>query len=72
MSLPKTFEDKPLPELLTAQHELAELIERRRDEAALEFRKSAEKACDELGLSMRQLLNGSGKRRRKDDSAEVS
>lgn len=68
MSLPKTFDDLPLPHLLTTQHELAELIHRRREEAAIEVRKTVEQAADELGISVRQLLNGTTKRQRKSKS----
>lgn len=65
MTLPKEWEHKTLSELVIAQQELDDLIRRRREESAAAFRKEVEKTADELGISVKQLLNGHAKRRRK-------
>jgi hypothetical protein len=71
--IPKESQSLPLTDLIRMREELDELIKQRREEAANEARKALERTADELGISVRELINGTRtKRARKSSSKEAS
>ncbi|MGE3918973.1 MAG: hypothetical protein AB7F78_25070 [Hyphomicrobiaceae bacterium] len=62
--LPKEADTLPLADLVQMRDDLEQLIRTRREEAATEARKALERTADELGMSVRQLVNGATATRR--------
>jgi hypothetical protein len=62
--LPK-IDDLTLQQLVELKENAERLIEIRREEGADEFRKNAERAAAELGVSLPKLLRGANGRRRR-------